>query len=78
MAIVTVPFVYPVHDAHDYRRYAPRGLVQLFEERGFEILELRPDDRPAADSGLTNLDLGNLLACRSARGQWLLRLHLRR
>jgi SAM-dependent methyltransferase len=28
--LVSVPFIYPVHDVHDYRRLTPSGVAQLF------------------------------------------------
>jgi 4-amino-4-deoxy-L-arabinose transferase-like glycosyltransferase len=42
VAIVTVPFVYPVHDRQDYQRFTGAGLRELFAEPRFEVVELRP------------------------------------
>jgi SAM-dependent methyltransferase len=28
--LVSVPFIYPIHDIHDYRRLTPAGVAQLF------------------------------------------------
>jgi SAM-dependent methyltransferase len=28
--LVSVPFIYPIHDTHDYRRLTPAGIAQLF------------------------------------------------
>ncbi len=47
VAIVTVPFVYPVHDRHDYQRFTAAGLRELFEGEGFEVVEVRPLSYPA-------------------------------
>jgi len=41
-AIVGVPFLYNIHEApHDYHRYTEFNLRHLFEEAGFEVLELK-------------------------------------
>lgn len=41
--ILTVPFIWPVHEApRDFYRYSEFGLRYLFEDGGFEIVELRP------------------------------------
>ena len=38
-ALVTVPFLYPVHEApHDYNRLTHQGLRRLLERHGFEVL----------------------------------------
>lgn len=41
--ILTAPFFWPVHEApRDFYRYSEYGLRYLFEQGGFEIVELRP------------------------------------
>jgi SAM-dependent methyltransferase len=47
VAIVTAPFVYPVHDRHDYGRFTASGLRELFPPRSFEVLEVRALSSPA-------------------------------
>lgn len=34
--LVSVPFIYPVHDAHDYRRLTPDGVARLFPRMTLE------------------------------------------
>ena len=38
--VLTIPFAYNVHDAHDYRRFSAQGVHQLFADR-YEIVELK-------------------------------------
>ncbi|WP_457675774.1 class I SAM-dependent methyltransferase [Thiolapillus sp.] len=39
---LSVPFVYPVHDApHDYHRFTVHGLVSELEQAGFEIEDMQ-------------------------------------
>ena len=41
--ILTVPFFWPIHEApRDFYRYSQYGLRYLFEQEGFEIVELKP------------------------------------
>jgi len=40
--LVSVPFIYQVHHDHDYRRFTKKGLVQEFENAGFELVEYHP------------------------------------
>lgn len=41
--ILTVPFFWPIHEApRDFYRYSEHGLRYLFEQSGFEIVEIRP------------------------------------
>lgn len=41
-AIVTVPFLYPLHEEpHDYRRFTPYGLRAIFEGASFDVVEER-------------------------------------
>ena len=42
VVLCTAPFVYPIHDEHDYFRYSPKGLRSLFESQGFDIVTVRP------------------------------------
>ncbi len=43
IVILTVPFFWSVHEApRDFYRYSRYGLQYLFEEGGFEIIEIRP------------------------------------
>lgn len=43
IVILTVPFFWPIHDApRDFYRYSEYGLRYLFENSGFEIVEIRP------------------------------------
>lgn len=42
-AIYSVPFIWHVHEApRDFYRYSPFGLRYLFEQAGFEVVELQP------------------------------------
>lgn len=39
--LITVPFVYPIHEApHDYRRFTQFGLQSLLERQGFVVQDL--------------------------------------
>lgn len=41
--ILTVPFFWPVHEEpRDFYRYSEHGLRYLFEETGFQIVEIKP------------------------------------
>jgi SAM-dependent methyltransferase len=40
--ICTAPFVFPVHDEHDYFRYTSKGLKVLLEAGGFEVISQEP------------------------------------
>ena len=40
--ITTAPFIYPIHDAHDYFRYSPDGLAVMMKRSGFTIDTVRP------------------------------------
>jgi SAM-dependent methyltransferase len=41
MWIVTVPYIYPTHEApHDHRRFTHFGLIALAERRGFEVVSV--------------------------------------
>lgn len=43
IVILTVPFFWPIHEApRDFYRYSEFGLRYLFEQEGFEIVELKP------------------------------------
>lgn len=42
-AILTAPFIWPVHEApRDFFRYSPFGFRHLLEEAGFEVVEIVP------------------------------------
>lgn len=46
-ALVTVPFLYPVHEApYDFRRLTHFGLRSLFERHGFEVVGLEARGGP--------------------------------
>lgn len=50
---LTVPFLYPVHDApHDYQRYTAHGLVREVEAVGLQVEHLRPNLGAAETAGL--------------------------
>lgn len=42
VAIVTVPFFYPIHDTFDFFRYTDKGIAIIMERHGLEIEEVRP------------------------------------
>lgn len=43
IVILTVPFFWHIHEApRDFYRYSKYGLHYLFEQAGFEIIEIRP------------------------------------
>lgn len=43
IAVYTVPFIYPPHEEpRDFYRYTKHGIHYLFENNGFQILELKP------------------------------------
>lgn len=55
MLWLSVPFMYPIHDApHDYRRYTEHGLRLLFSERQFEVLSLRGHGHCIRSAGLVS------------------------
>ena len=35
--IITAPFLFPVHDAHDYFRYSPSGIAAILKRHDFEV-----------------------------------------
>lgn len=41
IVVISVPFMYQVHDRHDYRRYTAEGLRQWIESNGFRTTELK-------------------------------------
>lgn len=42
IALVTVPFIYPVHEApHDHRRFTQFGLVALMERNGLSVVNIQ-------------------------------------
>jgi|tagenome__1003787_1003787.scaffolds.fasta_scaffold20950272_2 SAM-dependent methyltransferase len=46
-ALVTVPYLYPTHEApFDFRRFTHFGLANLLERHGFEVLDLRAKGGP--------------------------------
>ena len=64
--LLTVPFLYPMHDEpHDYRRYTQHGLQQKLEKAGLIVETLRPNLHSSAAAGLLlNLALSGM--CLSA------------
>lgn len=53
MLLMTVPFLYPVHDApHDYQRYTSHGLSRELEAIGFKIEEIVPSMGAIESAGL--------------------------
>ena len=51
--LMTVPFLYPVHDApHDYQRYTRHGLERDLADAGFEAIEIIPETRSLEAAGL--------------------------
>lgn len=40
--ITTAPFVFPIHDTHDYFRYSPDGLAAIMKRHGLIVDEIRP------------------------------------
>ena len=53
--VLTVPFAYNVHDAHDYRRFSAQGVRQLFEDR-YEIIQLKGQGGVGSTVGLLVLN----------------------
>lgn len=50
---ISVPFLYPVHDApHDFRRYTEYGLRQLFADSGLEIGRINACGHSIRNAGL--------------------------
>lgn len=41
-AVVTMPYMFPVHDQFDFIRYTMRGYHELFTDKGFGIVEYLP------------------------------------
>ena len=39
--IISVPFLYHIHENRDYRRFTKKGLVQVLEDAGFEVTDVR-------------------------------------
>lgn len=59
--LMTVPFLYPVHDApHDYQRYTEHGLKRDLIAAGFQVTELR--------TGLGSAETAGLLTCLALAG----------
>jgi SAM-dependent methyltransferase len=54
--ITTAPFVFPIHDEHDYFRYTPKGLAVMMKRHGLEVEKVEP----LSGSGLTIAILFNL------------------
>jgi hypothetical protein len=47
-ALVTVPYLYPTHEApYDFRRFTHFGLADLLKRNGFEVLSLQAKGGPA-------------------------------
>jgi SAM-dependent methyltransferase len=44
--LVTVPFIYPVHESpHDYRRFTHLGLADILRRNGFEVIDMSSKGR---------------------------------
>lgn len=62
--LVTIPFLYPVHDApHDYQRYTAHGLVRELEAAGLSVESPSPSLGSAESAGLIfNLAVGGMVS----------------
>ena len=62
--LLTVPLLYPVHDApHDYQRYTSHGLVREMEVSGLGVVSIKPGLGSAETAGLLfNLALAGMVA----------------
>ncbi len=60
--LLTVPFLYPIHDApHDYQRYTIHGLEREIEAAGLRLERIEPCLGAAESAGLiVNLALGGM------------------
>lgn len=60
--VLTMPFLYPVHDApFDFQRYTGHGLVREVESAGLQVVEVRPNLGSAETAGLlVGLALGGM------------------
>jgi SAM-dependent methyltransferase len=54
--ITTAPFVYPIHDAHDFFRYTPDGLAVIMKRNGLKVEKILP----LSGTGLTIAIMINL------------------
>ena len=68
--VLTVPFAYNVHDAHDYRRFSVQGIRELFAER-YEIIELKGQGGVGSTIGLLLLNWIEITLNLSKIGRWL-------
>jgi SAM-dependent methyltransferase len=51
-AVITVPFMYPTHEApYDFRRFTHIGIGSLFERAGFDIIDLAAKGGPCTVAG---------------------------
>jgi SAM-dependent methyltransferase len=41
-ALITAPFMFPIHDTRDYTRFAPAGMREFIERSGLEVVEMIP------------------------------------
>lgn len=66
---LSVPFVYPIHDApHDFRRYTEHGLRRMLEGAGFSLAEILPSGNTfVAALQMLNLGILELLVDLGAR-----------
>ncbi|VVB81099.1 Methyltransferase domain protein [uncultured archaeon] len=39
--ILTVPFLYQIHDIYDFRRFTQKGIVDFLETRGFKVIHVK-------------------------------------
>ena len=75
--LVTVPFLYPMHEPpFDFRRFTHFGLIDVLERSGFEVLDVDAKGGPGlmvAHYVTLAMRLGLMSAGRSANGDGLLR-----
>jgi SAM-dependent methyltransferase len=60
--LLTMPFLYPVHDApHDYQRYTVHGLIREMENAGLDVENVQPSLASSETAGLiANLALSGM------------------
>ena len=68
---LSVPFLYPIHDApHDFRRYTLYGLQDILKRQGFRANSVRQHGNPiVASAQMTNLAILDLVHTASRRTQ---------
>lgn len=69
---LSMPFLYPVHDApNDYQRHTAHGLRRDFEREGLEVVSMRPSGGAIATAGLLAA-LAVAGGIREKGGAWML------